>query len=157
MIASPAATATEIILDVVTDNWSSWHQALKQQCFTKFGEAGQQILSNATIPLYPFATEPTKDDLLLDPTGTPTPGAFVYSRRSLTLTEAATTPPIDQTPIPLSTQGNCCVSPDSRFSARRLVRISISTQPDFWQSFHKPFSTVIPSRKSILSSATCSR
>ena len=50
MIASPAATATEIILDVVTDNWSSWHQALKQQCFTKFGEAGQQILSNATSP-----------------------------------------------------------------------------------------------------------
>jgi hypothetical protein len=41
MIASPAATATEIILDVVTDNWSSWHQALKQQCFTKFGEAGK--------------------------------------------------------------------------------------------------------------------
>ena len=124
MIASPAATATEIILDVVTDNWSSWHQALKQQCFTKFGEAGQQILSNATIPLYPFATEPTKDDLLLDPTGTPTPGAFVYSRRSLTLTEAATTPPIDQTPIPLSTQGNTNFRDDRKIFADSKRRSS---------------------------------
>jgi hypothetical protein len=55
--------------------------------------------------LYPFAIEPTKDNLHVDPTGTPIPGAFIYSRRSLPLAEAAIAPPIDQTPIFLSTQG----------------------------------------------------
>ena len=114
MIASPAATPTEIILGVVKGNWSSWHQALKQLCFTKFGEAGQQILSNARIPLYPFATEPTKDDLLTDPTGTPIPGAFIYSRRSLTLADAATVQPTDETPIPFSTQGNTKLRDDRK-------------------------------------------
>jgi hypothetical protein len=124
MIASPAATPIEIVLDVVTDNWSSWYQALKQLCFTKFGEAGQQILSNTLIPLYPFAIEPTKDNLHVDPTGTPIPGAFIYSRRSLTLAEAAIAPPIDQTPLPLSTQGNTNLRDDRKIFAESKRRSS---------------------------------
>jgi hypothetical protein len=124
MIASPAATPIEIVLDVVTDNWSSWYQALKQLCFTEFCEDGQQILSNTLIPLYPFAIEPTKDNLHVDPIGTPIPGAFIYSCRSLTLEEAAIAPPINQTPLHLSTQGSTNLRDDRKIFAESKRRSS---------------------------------
>ena len=51
-----------IILDVARDNWSRWNQAFKLLCYTTFGVAGQQVLFDSLIPLYPFATEPTQAD-----------------------------------------------------------------------------------------------
>ena len=84
MLSTTTTLSTTIILDLPKDNWSAWHQALKLLCFTKFGVAGQQILSDTLIPLQPFATEPTKLDLDLDLAGAPIPGQLTYSRRSLT-------------------------------------------------------------------------
>lgn len=105
MLSTTTPLPTTIILDLPKDNWSAWHQALKLLCFTKFGVAGQQILSDGLIPLQPFATEPTKIDLDLDLAGVPIPGQLTYSRRSLTAEEAAL-PLIDPITLPLSTQGN---------------------------------------------------
>jgi hypothetical protein len=124
MLSALTPTPTAITLDVATDNWSSWHQALKQLCYTKFGVAGQQILTNATIPLHPFAREPTRNDLDTDPTGAPIQGQLTYSRRSLTTAEAAIAPPIDQTPLPLSTQGNTNLRDDRKIFAETQRRSS---------------------------------
>ena len=76
MISTAATAATlpaAIILDVPKDNWSQWNQAFKLLCYTTFGVAGQQILSDRLIPLHPFTSEPSKADLELDATGTPLP------------------------------------------------------------------------------------
>ena len=54
---------TAFILDIALDNWSIFQQSFKLLCFTKFGVAGQQILSNRALPLTPFATALTKFDL----------------------------------------------------------------------------------------------
>lgn len=124
MLSTTTTTPTPIILDVSTDNWSAWYQTLKQLCFTKFGIAGQQILTNAIIPIHPFAIEPTRDDLDTTPDGIPIPGRFTYSRRSLTTAEAATEPPINQTPLPLSTQGNTNLRDDRKIYAEAQRRSS---------------------------------
>ena len=105
MLATPATIPTTIILDLPKDNWSTWHQALKLLCFTKFGVAGQQILSDTLIPLQPFAEEPTTLDLDVDAAGVPIPGQYTYARRTLTAEEIALPPP-DTANLPLSTQGN---------------------------------------------------
>ena len=60
------STPAPIILDIALDNGSIFKQSFKLLCFTKFGVAGQQILSNYALPLTPFATAPSKFDL--DPT-----------------------------------------------------------------------------------------
>lgn len=83
---STATAAQHPMLDLHSDNWSQWHQALKQLCLTKFGVAGQQILY--TIFLQPFPIEPTKADLEADLTGAPIPGLFTYQRRPATDAEA---------------------------------------------------------------------
>ena len=74
MLSTPTTFPTTIILDLLKDNWSAWHQAHKLLCFTKFGVAGQQILSDTHIPLQPFATELTKLDLDTNLAGQPIPG-----------------------------------------------------------------------------------
>lgn len=56
----------------------------KLLCYTTFGVAGQQALSDILIPLHFFSTEPTKADLNTDITGAPLHGEFTYSRRPLT-------------------------------------------------------------------------
>ena len=105
MLATPTTIPTTIILDLPKDNWSTWHQALKLLCFTKFGVAGQQILSDTLIPLQPFAAEPTTLDLDVDATGLPIPGQYTYTRRAPTAEEIAA-PPLNAANLPLSTQGN---------------------------------------------------
>ena len=105
MLATPTTISTTIILDLPKDNWSTWHQALKLLCFTKFGVAGQQIFSDTLIPLQPFAAEPTTLDLDIDAAGLPIPGQYTYTRRTLTAEEIAL-PPVNRATLSLSTQGN---------------------------------------------------
>ena len=124
MLAQPSpTTATAIILDLQKDNWSAWNQALKLQCFTKFGVAGQQILSDMSIPLQPFAIEPSKADLDKDDNGIPIPGQLTYSRRPLSSDEAAL-PPIDPVTLPLSTQGNTNFRDDKKIYSEAKRRFS---------------------------------
>ena len=80
---------SDIMLDITLDNWSSFDQHFKQQCFTRFGVAGQQILTNRAVPLKPFATIPTKLDLDVDAAGATVPDQFTYARRPYTEVEAA--------------------------------------------------------------------
>ena len=117
--AAATATSQHAMLDLHSDNWSQWHQALKLLCFTKFGVAGQQILSDTTIPLQPFSIEPTKADLEADLNGAPTPGLFTYQRRPATDAEAAL-PNFDPANLPLSTLGNANFRDDKKiFSAAK--------------------------------------
>lgn len=116
--ASTPSTAL-IILDIPKDNWSTWHQAFKLLCYTSFGVAGQQILSDKLIPLHPFAAEPSKADLETDSNGTPLPGEFVYCRRPLTPAEIEL-PPIDPSSLPLSTLGNTNFRDDRKIYAASL-------------------------------------
>ena len=90
MLQNPTPTTTPIVLDLLQDNWTAFLQAFKLQCSTKFGVAGQQILSNKIIPLAPFAQPPTKFDLDKNVDGVPIPGQFLYPRRCLTREELAT-------------------------------------------------------------------
>ena len=55
---SPSAPAA-VILDITSDNWAQFNKAYTLSCYTKFGPAGQKILSNKDIPLTPFAVAPT--------------------------------------------------------------------------------------------------
>ena len=123
--SSSAATATPThpTLDLHSDNWSQWHQALKLLCFTKFDVAGQQILSNATIPLQPFPTEPTKADLEPDLTGAPIPGLFTYQRRPATEAEAAAAT-FNAANLPLSTLGNANLRDDKKIFLTAKRRFS---------------------------------
>ena len=124
MLAQPSpTTATAIILDLQKDNWSAWNQALKLQCFTKFGVAGQQILSDMSIPLQPFAIESSKADLDKDDNGIPIPGQLTYSRRPLSPDEAAL-PPIDPVTLPLSTQDNTNFRDDKKIYSEAKRRFS---------------------------------
>ena len=82
-------TPAAVILDITTDNWTIFNKAFILSCYTKFGVAGQQILSNTEIPLIPFAIAPTKQDLDTTLDGTPIPGQFTYARRATTAAEAA--------------------------------------------------------------------
>ena len=88
MLTTTSVTSSPIVLDLKRDNWSQLHQALKLLCYTKFGVAGQQILSDHLIPLAPFTTEPTKGDLDRDLAGLPIQNQFTYARRTLTAEEA---------------------------------------------------------------------
>lgn len=54
-IPTQPPTSAAITLDITLNNWSSFHQSFVLLCFTKFGVAGQQILFNKTIALFPFA------------------------------------------------------------------------------------------------------
>ena len=83
------STSAAVILDIALDNWSTFQQSFKILCFTKFGVAGQQILSNRALPLAPFANAPTKYDLDLDNAGIEIPGQYTYARRPATATEVA--------------------------------------------------------------------
>ena len=123
--SSSAATATPThpTLDLHSDNWSQWHQALKLLCFTKFDVAGQQILSNATIPLQPFPTEPTKADLEPDLTGAPIPGLFTYQRRPATEAEAAAAT-FNAANLPLSTLGKANLRDDKKIFLTAKRRFS---------------------------------
>lgn len=120
MLSTSATAPAAIILDQHTDNWSAWHQAFKLLCFTKFGVAGQQILSNTLIPLQPLPQEPTKNDLDTTPAGVAIPGQFTYTRRSITGDETATNP--DPQTLPLSTQGNTNLRDDRKiYAAAKLL------------------------------------
>ena len=82
-------TPSAIILDIALDNWSIFQQSFKLLCFTKFGVAGQQILSNKALPLTPFATAPTKFDLNRTIAGVVIPDQYTYARRPTTAAEVA--------------------------------------------------------------------
>ena len=88
---SQVPSQSEVTLDITLDNWSSFDQYFKLQCFTRFGVAGQQILTNRAVPLKPFAIIPTKLDLDVDAAGIPVPDQFTYARRPFTAVEAALT------------------------------------------------------------------
>ena len=60
-LPSQQPSPAPIILDIALDNWSIFHQSFKVLCFTKFGVAGQQILSNCALPLTPFANGSRRD------------------------------------------------------------------------------------------------
>ena len=87
--ASQLPSQSEVTLDITLDNWSSFDQYFKLQCFTRFGVAGQQILTNRTMPLKPFAIIPTKLDLDVDAAGIAVADQFTYARRPFTAVEAA--------------------------------------------------------------------
>ena len=88
-LPSQQPSPAPIILDIALDNWSIFHQSFKLLCFTKFGVAGQQILSNCAIPLTPFATAPSKFDLDRTDAGIIIPDQFSYARRQTTAEEIA--------------------------------------------------------------------
>ena len=88
MRTTTSVTSSPTVLDLKLANWSQWHQALKLLCYTKFAVAGQQILSDHLIPMAPFITEPTKNDLDRDLAGLPIQNQFTYARRTLTAEEA---------------------------------------------------------------------
>lgn len=73
MLSTPTATPSAVILDLQRHNWSQWIKSLKLLCYTKFGVAGQLILSDRLIPLQPFALAPTKSDLDKNALGRPIP------------------------------------------------------------------------------------
>ena len=101
---SATQLSPDIILHLPSDNWANFSQAFKQQCFAKFGVAGQQILSNHTIPIHPFPTAPTKNSLDTDENGLPIPDQFTYPRRVITAAESAL-PGFNLTNISLSESG----------------------------------------------------
>ena len=123
MLSTPTATPPVVTLDLQRDNWSQWNQSLKLLCYTKFGVAGQQILSDRLIPLQPFASQPTKADLDKDNMGLPIPNQFTYSRRTLTTAEADD-PNTNLANIPLSTQGNTDFRDDQKIYTAAVRRFS---------------------------------
>ena len=88
-LQSQQSTPAPLILDITLDNWSTFHQSFKLLCFTKFGVADQQILSNCAIPLTPFATAPSKFDLDRTGDGVQIPDQFIYARRPTSAEETA--------------------------------------------------------------------
>ena len=104
MLASPASPPTDIILHLPSDYWAAFSQAFNQQYFAKFGVAGQQILSNRSIPIQPFAVSPIKNSLHLKEDGLPIQNQFTYPRREVTAAES-TLPDFNLTNIPLSESG----------------------------------------------------
>lgn len=123
MLTTTSVTSSPTVLDLKRDNWSQWHQALKLLCYTKFGVAGQQILSDRLIPLTPFSTEPTKNDLDRDLEGLPIQNQFTYARRTLTAEEAADLN-INAALLPLSTQGNTDFRDDRKIFTAAARRFS---------------------------------
>ena len=99
----PILAAT--ILDIALDNWSIFQPNCKLLCFTKFGVAGQQILSNRAIPLTPFATAPSKFDLDRTDAGAPIIDQFTYARQPTTATEVGL-PGFSLASISLTESGN---------------------------------------------------
>ena len=123
MLSATTVPSSPVILDPQRDNWSQWIQSLKPLCFTNFGVAGQQILSDRLIPLVPFAVEPTYADLNKDAGGLPIPNQYTYPRRTLTAT-GAENPTTDLTTIPLSTQGNTEYRDDRKIYTAAAQRFS---------------------------------
>ena len=116
MLSTATSLAPAPLLDLHQDNWSTWNQSLKLLCFTKFGFAGNQILSDRLIPLYPSVNEPTKNDL--DPADTPIPGQYIYQRHTPNEGEPAG----NQLLLPLSTQGNINYRDDKKiFNDAKLI------------------------------------
>ena len=110
MLSTATSLAPAPLLDLHQDNWSTWNQSLKLLCFTKFGVAGNQILTDRFIPLHPFANEPTNNDLDLDPAGTPIPGEYIYQP----CTPPEGEPAGNALHLPLSTQGNTYYRDDKK-------------------------------------------
>lgn len=104
MLSTSAPAPSDIILHLPSDNWAAFSQAFKQQCFAKFGVAGQQILSDRTIPIEPFAITPTKNTLDIGENGLPIADQFTYPRRVTTEAERAL-PGFNLTNISLSESG----------------------------------------------------
>ena len=106
---SPASTTSSapaaVILDITSDNWAQFNKAFTLSCCTKFGVAGQQILSNREIPLTPFAVAPTKQDVAATLAGAPLPGQFTYARRATTAAKVAL-PGFDLATISLTESAN---------------------------------------------------
>ena len=120
MLSTATPLAPAPLLDLHQDNWSTWNQSLRLLCFTKFGVAGNQILSDRLIPLHPFVNEPTKDDLDLNPAGVPIAGQYTYQRRNPTEGE----PAANQLLLPLSTQGNTNYRDDKKIFNEAKRRFS---------------------------------
>lgn len=74
----PSAQAATI-LDLASDNWAQVNKAFTLSCYTKFGVAGQQILSNTEIPQTPSAGAPNKQDVDTNIDGTPIPWQFTIA------------------------------------------------------------------------------
>lgn len=123
MLSTTTLSTSPVILDPQRDNWSQWIQALKLLCFTKFGVAGQQILSDRLIPLLPFAVEPTKADLDKDARERPISNQFTYPRRTLTIAESENLV-LDLSLIPLSTQRNIDFRDDRKIYTAAAQRFS---------------------------------
>ena len=83
--------------------WSKFQQSFK--LFTKFGVAGQRILSNYAIPLTLFATAPSKFDLDRTSDGVQIPNQFIYARRPTSAEEIAL-PGFNLASIPLTECSN---------------------------------------------------
>jgi hypothetical protein len=96
---------TAIILDLLLDNWTPFLQAFKLQCTNKFGAAGQQIITDKSIPLNPFASPPTKFDLEKNAAGNLLPNQFGYPRRQL-IADESENEAFDPSPITLSDRGS---------------------------------------------------
>jgi hypothetical protein len=62
MISSQSPVASSKILNVLDGNWMVWLRQLKIKLYTSHGDAGKQIIDEQLIPLFPFATRPTKYD-----------------------------------------------------------------------------------------------
>ena len=89
MLSTSTPPPSDIILHLPSDNWSAFSQAVKQQCFAKFGVTGQEILLNRNIPIQPFAISPTTNSLDTGNDGLPIPDQFTYPRRTVTAEESA--------------------------------------------------------------------
>jgi hypothetical protein len=93
MISSQSLTANSKILNVPDGNWRTWLRQTKIKLYTSHGDAGKQIIDETLIPLFPFATRPTKYDQERSINGSPIL-QFVYAR--LPSTEARPSDLTDQ-------------------------------------------------------------
>jgi hypothetical protein len=79
MISSQSLTANSKILNVPDGNWRTWLRQTKIKLYTSHGDAGKQIIDETLIPLFPFASRPTKYDQERSINGSPIL-QFVYAR-----------------------------------------------------------------------------
>jgi hypothetical protein len=59
---SQSLIASSKLLNVPDGNWRVCLRQLKSKLYTSHGDAGKQIIDEQLIPLFPFATQPTKYD-----------------------------------------------------------------------------------------------
>jgi hypothetical protein len=141
---SPSAPAA-VILDITSDNWTQFNKAFTLSCYTKFGVAGQQILSNREIPLTPFAVAPTKQDVDATLAGVLIPGQFTYARRATTAAETAL-PGFDLATISLTESANREYRDDLKLYTA-AARIFAQEDTDCLDHLHRHIS--LPSHTSI--------